>query len=165
MITVTPQAGKVFFYVTEAWVWITCAGWQVMRRGQTAGGGTPRAEQPFSISALSLYAATYSNAVKKWCYSDTSIRQKKLSAYLCGWFGMHLGRKPRACANVPIHLDSDMWTGPCGEGLRDHWGRTKKLSQELGRGDFWTKTTKFLLDKAGSKEMKHAASEDDIGWK
>lgn len=36
-----------------------------MGKGQTAGGSTPTAEQPFSISALSLYAATYSNAVKK----------------------------------------------------------------------------------------------------
>ena len=41
MITVTPQEGKVFFYVTEAWVWITCAGWQVTGKGQTAGGGSP----------------------------------------------------------------------------------------------------------------------------
>lgn len=126
----------------------------------------PPAEQPFSVSALSfLHAATYSNAVKKWCYSDTFIRRKQLSAYLCRWFGMHLGRKPRAWANVPVHLDSDMWTDPCGEGLGGHWGRTKKLSQELGRGDFQTKTTKLLLDKAGSKEMKHAAPEGDIGWK
>lgn len=165
MITVTPQEGKVFFYVTEAWVWITCAGWQVTGKGQTAGGGTPRRA---AVQRLSSVLPVGSNLLER-CEEMMLLwrfhKAKKRSASLCRWFGMHLGRKPRACANVPIHLDSDMWTGPCGEGLGGHWGRTKKLSQELGRGDFRTKTTKLLVDKGGSKEMKHAAPEGDIGWK
>ena len=117
VITVTPQAGKVICYVTEAWVWITCAGWQVMGKGrqlEVAPTHWAAIQQPSSVLLVcSNLLECCEEMMLLWHFH----KAKKLSAYLCRWFGMHLGGTPRACANVPVHLDTDMWTGPGGEVL------------------------------------------------